>query len=408
MEKKRKWKIRSFIDLPKDVYQKLCELGRIAHEGILHGQQVIFSDLPEDFETLGLMQCTPELYAGEEATVSYNFLHLTIQEYLAALHLSQQPVEEQIEQFRKYCSGGDKQMNTNFQMVLRFLFGITKFAGYPSELVNTMGVKQRPIGWFEYLLTESAISAMYNIEHCSHCGSGGDSTSVVHEVTFSALHWLFEAHDADVIAKLLGSSDVQLDTDRVTSVTPFDCFVLGYCVSHSNCAWIINLESYSIGDEGVEMLVRGTVEEKTHCTGRISSIDLFDSGITSEGLERLLSFLKHLIEKLEVLDLTENKFQCTSSLVHFVSRVPHLKEFAFYPAGEAVPEETVLLITALTAHNSLECLLLSKIGVEDCQVLHELLSSSTIVSSGFTSMVITSFRKLLNCSIPTLHSQGWT
>ena len=58
--------------------------------------------------------------------------------------------------------------------------------------------------------------------------------------------------------------------------------------------------------------------------------------------------------------------------------VPHLKEFAFVPGicpGEAVPEETVLLITALTAHNSLECLLLSKIDVEDCQVLHELLSS---------------------------------
>ena len=91
-------------------------------------------------------------------------------------------------------------------------------------------------------------------------------------------------------------------------------------MSHSNCAWFINLQVCDIGDEGVEMLVRGTVEEKTHCTGRISKIDLFDNGITSEGLERLLSFPKHLIEKLEVLDLSENKFQCTSSLVHFVSR----------------------------------------------------------------------------------------
>ena len=58
---------------------------------------MIFSDLPEDFETLGLMQCAPDLYVGEGAAVSYNFLHLTAQEYLAAFHLSQQPVEKQIE-----------------------------------------------------------------------------------------------------------------------------------------------------------------------------------------------------------------------------------------------------------------------------------------------------------------------
>ena len=81
--KKRRWRIRSFSDLPPDVHQQLCELGRIAYEGILHKQQVIFSDLPEDFETLGLMHCSPELFVDEGVAVSYNFLHLTIQEYLA-------------------------------------------------------------------------------------------------------------------------------------------------------------------------------------------------------------------------------------------------------------------------------------------------------------------------------------
>ena len=55
--KKRRWRVRSFDDLPQDVHQQLCELGKIAFEGILHDQQVVFSDLPEDFETLGLMQC---------------------------------------------------------------------------------------------------------------------------------------------------------------------------------------------------------------------------------------------------------------------------------------------------------------------------------------------------------------
>ena len=128
--KKRRWRVRSFSDLPQDVYQQLCQLGRIAYEGIVHDQQVIFSDLPEDFETLGLMQCTPELYADEGAAVFYNFLHLTVQEYLAAFHLSQQPVEEQIEHLREY----EESMNYyhkhhHYHMVLQFLCGIRKFSG---------------------------------------------------------------------------------------------------------------------------------------------------------------------------------------------------------------------------------------------------------------------------------------
>ena len=40
--------------------------------------------------------------AFEGAVVSYNFLHL--KEYLAAFHLSQQPVEKQMEHFSKYIN----------------------------------------------------------------------------------------------------------------------------------------------------------------------------------------------------------------------------------------------------------------------------------------------------------------
>ena len=57
--------------------------------------------------------------------------------------------------------------------------------------------------------------------------------------TSPLLHWMFEAQDSDVIGKLLKLSYVQVDTKLVSNVTPFDSFVLGYCVAHSNCKWII-------------------------------------------------------------------------------------------------------------------------------------------------------------------------
>ena len=379
--KKRRWRVRIFSDLPQDVYQQLCELGRIAYEGILHDQQVIFCDLPEDVETLGLMQCSPELYADEGAAVSYNFLHLTVQEYLAAFHLSQQPVEKQIEHFREYqennfgngsaseasdksdvesCSDFNSDVEFDmgeteytyhkqhhFHMVLRFLCGLRKFSEYPCEALNTLCAEK----------------------------SGDDSASVVREVTFDTLHWLFEAQDNDIIAKVFESSDIQLDSlNSDGGATPFDCFVLGYCVSHSNCTWKIVLQYCNIGDEGVELLVRGAVEEVTHCTGGFSEIDLSENDITSEGVKHLWSFPKQLISKLKTLNLSANKLD-SAPLVH----LPHLKKLNLSGNPNISQGGAVLLMISVIAHDSLEELWLYKtgIGVKDCRGLSEILLSST-------------------------------
>ena len=351
--KKRRWRVRSFNDLPQDVYQQLCELGRIAYEGILHDRQVIFSDLPEDFETLGLMQSATELYVDEGAAVSYNFLHLTVQEYLAAFHLSQQPVEKQIDHFREYMEQ-NRSSEHHFHMVLRFLCGLRKFSGYPSEVLNRLCVEK-----------------------------SGDDSANVHNVPFSTLHWLFEAQDNDVIAKLLGSADIQYHKFYQVG-TPFDCFVLGYCVSHSNCTWKIDLVHHNIGDEGVEMLVRGAgaMEEETHCTGSIAKLLLSRNDITS-GVKHLSSFPKQLINKLKILSFRENELDSESctALTHLIPLVPHLKVLHFSNNPNIGQGGAVPLLTSLTAHtsNSLEELLLYEtgIGVEDCRALSELLSSCT-------------------------------
>ena len=340
---------------------------------------MIFSDLPENFESLGLMQCVPELYVDEGAAVSYNFLHLTMQEYLAAFHLSQQPVEKQIEHFREF-KGHNRSNKHHFLMVLQFVCGINKFTGYSSEVLNTLCVKE----------------------------SSDDSSSVVHEVTFNALHWLFEAQDNDIIDKLFGSSDIQ-HCEQYGGVTPFDCFMLGYCVSHSNCTWKIDLKYCNIGDEGVEMLVRGAVEEETHCTGGISEIKLGGNGVTSEGMKQLLEFPKQFITKLETLDLNSNNLDsescavlahliadvphlktlslfdnrldsgCCATLAHLIPRVPHLRKLDLSGNLNIGQGGAVSLMTSLTAHNSLETLKIDNtgIGVDDCLALGELLSSST-------------------------------
>ena len=323
------WKSNSFRDLPTDVYQQLCELGRIAFEGILQDQQVIFSDLPSDFNSLGLMQCVPELYVDEVAAESFNFLHLTLQEYMAALHLSEQPVENQIEVFEKYLQypGRDDKSNSHFRIVVRFLAGLRKFVGYSTSSIKS-------------LLTDNE-----RLRYMS-----APSSKI--QISLDGLHWIFEAQDTSNVCEAIGTSVEAVYIGIRQRVTSFDCFVLGYCVSHSNCPWEVDLDGGGIGDEKVEMFTRGAVEGETKHSGYVSVMKfgraLLRNHITSAGLNQLLEIPDLL--KIRELDLSWN------------------------PLGSG---GAVSLLTSPLVDN-LEDLSLdfTGIGVEDCHALSELLSSS--------------------------------
>ena len=319
------WKSNNFRDLPADVYQQLCEVGRIAYEGILQDQQVIFSDLPGDFNSLGLMQCVPELYVDEVGAESFNFLHLTLQEYMAALHLSDQPVEKQIELFKNYqlqqpglldlLRNGSDQSHSHFRTVLRFLAGLGKFTGFPTASIRSLLANPNP---------------------------GISSSDLV--ISLDGLHWMFEASCSSSVCEAIGMSVVWVDLSP--TVTSFDCFVLGYCVSHSNCPWEVYLGVCDIGDEGVAMLVRGGMEGEAEHSGYISVMKMTSNKITSTGLNQLLKIPELL--KLRELGLLGNTLG----------------------RGGAVS-----LLKSPLVHN-LEMLSLAGtgIGVEDCQALSELLS----------------------------------
>ena len=85
-------KIRQLSHLPSEVQEQVWELSQLAAEG-LENRQFIFDSIPCDH--MGLMQSAEEeLVIG--SSVSYCFLHLTLQEYLAALHWSRNGSEDMV------------------------------------------------------------------------------------------------------------------------------------------------------------------------------------------------------------------------------------------------------------------------------------------------------------------------
>ena len=81
-------------DFPKDVVLSLNRVSELAYNGLLKEDiQLVFteSDVGEGFQHLGLLSETKEMYVCEGAVSSYSFLHLSIQEFLAAWHVKCHP-----------------------------------------------------------------------------------------------------------------------------------------------------------------------------------------------------------------------------------------------------------------------------------------------------------------------------
>ena len=75
--------------LPNPVPDQLLELARIAFEGLLNEKYVFTVDPGNElFDHLGMMKKTLSLDDPTGPTYTFQFLHLTLQEYLSALHMS--------------------------------------------------------------------------------------------------------------------------------------------------------------------------------------------------------------------------------------------------------------------------------------------------------------------------------
>ena len=115
--------VEKFEDLPADLYKQFLHLSQVAYNGIKREEVIFHTSLP----SLGFLVAVSALYGG--GGVSYNFLHLTLQEFFAAYHISYLG-SSGLEVFKQH--GKDERWN----VVLRFVAGLTKFQHYEGYLTS--------------------------------------------------------------------------------------------------------------------------------------------------------------------------------------------------------------------------------------------------------------------------------
>ena len=127
-------------DIPDTLREKVLKLGKLALEGALQ-QQITFELLPDGCVDLGFMNVSTELYLGRKSVVSYSFLHLTLQEFLAAFYVFQLSGVEQkllfIESFLISVSGEIiTKESSHLDVLWRFMAGLTGFNNIGWKLVH--------------------------------------------------------------------------------------------------------------------------------------------------------------------------------------------------------------------------------------------------------------------------------
>ena len=120
--------VSSLDDLPCDLKEQLDSICTLAYEGIMQNK-VVFTqyELPsilptpaqEDLPAMGVLQRV-QWFSISSKTMSYNFIHLSIQELLAAYRISKMEESEQVRVFQTLLG------KPRFSAVLKFYAGFTK------------------------------------------------------------------------------------------------------------------------------------------------------------------------------------------------------------------------------------------------------------------------------------------
>ena len=274
------------LSVPPKVHDNFFKLCKLAYSGIVDTSdqvQPIFQDLPSDFDDLGFMDSVTELYVTQGAVSSYNFLHLTFQEFFAAMHISTMSKEEQLKHFYRHKEG-------RLKMVLRFLAGLKKLScfslidNHSCQAPSTRHEDDSNSSWLLAGLSNRCIdNHFFQMPSIEQEGRYLMSCDVA--VDIDLVHWMFEAQSDEIT---LGHGTVEFYS--IHSLLPLDCYALGYCIVRSQCQWVLGIQW---GEEEVKMLVAGA-STKQETTAKVVGLHLQENETSTEYLNTLFTEWKSL------------------------------------------------------------------------------------------------------------------
>ena len=308
---------KKFDELAEDVKEDFKKLGRVAFKGIKEGRLTFESDEVTNLEDCGLLHRLPDLKPEakrplEKPKAQYCFQHLTIQEFFAAKHVTDNMEEAELRQFVKsHIKDGA------WQVVLQFVAGL--LSDRDKRMTNIF-TNLLPVSTYEEEQEElepgiltcwpSEVDANLALTLC-HClyEIDADYSAVqnkVREIGFNAVVFVgcqLGPVDCTAIANFLKKQNEILMIDlRANEIDCLGCKEISKVFSDGNCKLSsLRLGHNNVTDDGVEYLA----EALKHSNCKLNSIDLTNNEFADKGLKYLTEALKYSNCKLNSLNLAE-------------------------------------------------------------------------------------------------------
>ena len=239
-------------------------------------------DIPEGLVHFGFMNESTEMYAGKGVEQTFSFLHLSLQEYLAAWHLAHSySIEFQVAYHRlavdgsqpEYESESDSDLEEDNQEKDVVYKGsdkeeealISSLAPLGESLVEPAVFLSGITG----LRSQSEDDRNHWEMYLSHHTVGIRDCQVL-------LRTLYEAQNEDIIPHYFTAENsrrqVHIGSYYSNSLsTPYDCYALSYCLAHSTDQFSLSIDIKRDDDASlVETLVKGLED---HCTSTTPSVE---------------------------------------------------------------------------------------------------------------------------------------
>ena len=220
--------LESICSLPETIREPFENVCKLAYHGVVENKITFSHDdfsavcIPTSVPLLGLLQALDSLVSTGRR-VSFNFIHLSIQELLAAFSISRLPPSQQISVFQELFG------EPRFHAVFQFYSAITKLRnpGIRGIITRIIEKEKNSFPWYPLLP--------------------------------SLLNCLFEAQDPSLCQFVAEQLNGSLDLHE-TRLTPLDCQSVGYFLS---CVCVttrgefrVNLRGFYIDDHKCRFLTR--------------------------------------------------------------------------------------------------------------------------------------------------------
>ena len=355
--------VSSFEDLSADLKEQLHNLSKLAFEGMIQNKIVFTQKELTSLSTLGLLHSVQGFGSIGKKLVTCNFIHLAVQELLAAYFISQLEPAEHSKQFKNLLK-----IDRMFP-VLQFYSGLT---GLTNEGVQNLVVN-------EFQRRDADEQTFGRALH--------------RHVLLVIINCFFEAQmiiDQAFYEQITNTHRLEMDFNSI-SLTPMDCLSLQYFLSSvgrmKKGIISINLNSCSLNDASISLLLGLSSEQTSSDSGVLESLETFsaientytDTGlvcfakaldltsistlkmlkigngiVTNKKLEPLLESLsrQNSLEELELCWSSPHDDKSLEKIGEYAKKMSKLKKltvlpYTFHTCKQFTPEETEQCIKSL-------------------------------------------------------------